>query len=82
VARAGLLRSRDSLAHPGAGKTVAAKHIMSYVAAVSGKDPKIEYVKSVILDSNPLLEAFGNAKTLRNDNSSRFGKVRVLMMRL
>jgi myosin-1 len=59
----------------GAGKTVAAKHIMSYVAAVSGKDPKIEYVKSVILDSNPLLEAFGNAKTLRNDNSSRFGKV-------
>ena len=58
----------------GAGKTVAAKHIMGYVAAVSGKDPKIEYVKSVILDSNPVLEAFGNAKTLRNDNSSRFGK--------
>ncbi len=58
----------------GAGKTVAAKHIMAYVAAVSGKDPKIEYVKSVILDSNPVLEAFGNAKTLRNDNSSRFGK--------
>lgn len=55
---------------------MAAKHIMSYVAAVSGKDPKIEYVKSVILDSNPLLEAFGNAKTLRNDNSSRFGKVK------
>jgi len=58
----------------GAGKTVAAKQIMQYIAQVSGGNEKVEYVKSVILDSNPLLEAFGNAKTLRNNNSSRFGK--------
>lgn len=58
----------------GAGKTVAAKQIMQYIAAVSGRSEKVEFVKSVILDSNPLLEAFGNAKTIRNNNSSRFGK--------
>lgn len=58
----------------GAGKTVAAKQIMQYIAAVSGHSDKVEFVKSVILDSNPLLESFGNAKTIRNNNSSRFGK--------
>ncbi|KAL6430461.1 hypothetical protein ACFW04_007819 [Cataglyphis niger] len=58
----------------GAGKTVAAKYIMSYVARVSGGGRKVQRVKDVILESNPLLEAFGNAKTMRNNNSSRFGK--------
>lgn len=47
---------------------------MQYVSAVSGGGEGVEYVKHVILESNPLLEAFGNAKTLRNNNSSRFGK--------
>uniref|UniRef100_W5LQQ3 Osteoclast-stimulating factor 1 n=1 Tax=Astyanax mexicanus TaxID=7994 RepID=W5LQQ3_ASTMX len=58
----------------GAGKTVAAKYIMSYISKVSGGGPKVQHVKDIILQSNPLLEAFGNAKTVRNNNSSRFGK--------
>ncbi|XP_066593037.1 unconventional myosin-Ie-like [Prorops nasuta] len=58
----------------GAGKTVAAKYIMSYIAKVSGGGKRVQRVKEIILESNPLLEAFGNAKTVRNNNSSRFGK--------
>ncbi|XP_042627851.1 unconventional myosin-Ie-like [Cyprinus carpio] len=58
----------------GAGKTVAAKYIMSYISKVSGGGTKVQHVKDIILQSNPLLEAFGNAKTVRNNNSSRFGK--------
>ncbi|XP_072166992.1 unconventional myosin-If-like [Diadema setosum] len=58
----------------GAGKTVAAKYIMSYIAKVSGGGSTVQHVKDIIIQSNPLLEAFGNAKTVRNNNSSRFGK--------
>ncbi|KAK6729445.1 hypothetical protein RB195_006476 [Necator americanus] len=58
----------------GAGKTVAAKYIMSYISRISGGGPKVQHVKDVILQSNPLLEAFGNSATVRNWNSSRFGK--------
>ncbi|KAI8913022.1 P-loop containing nucleoside triphosphate hydrolase protein, partial [Powellomyces hirtus] len=62
----------------GAGKTESAKLIMNYIAAVSGKGGSnnsiVDEVKRIILGSNPLLESFGNAKTLRNNNSSRFGK--------
>ncbi|XP_053860693.1 unconventional myosin-Ia isoform X1 [Vidua macroura] len=58
----------------GAGKTEASKLVMSYVAAVSSKGEEVDKVKEQLLQSNPVLEAFGNAKTVRNDNSSRFGK--------
>ncbi|XP_064574079.1 unconventional myosin-Ib isoform X3 [Zonotrichia leucophrys gambelii] len=58
----------------GAGKTEASKLVMSYVAAVCGKGAEVNQVKEQLLQSNPVLEAFGNAKTMRNDNSSRFGK--------
>lgn len=56
----------------GAGKTEAAKRIMQYIAAVSGEGGGgIEDVKEMVLATNPLLESFGCAKTLRNNNSSR-----------
>ncbi|PFX30409.1 unconventional myosin-Ib-like isoform X2 [Stylophora pistillata] len=58
----------------GAGKTEASKIVMQYVAAVSGKGWEVDRVKEQLLQSNPVMEAFGNAKTLKNDNSSRFGK--------
>lgn len=59
----------------GAGKTVAAKYIMSYIARISGGGTRVQHIKDVILESNPLLEAFGNAKTVRNNNSSRFVRI-------
>ncbi|KAK0425813.1 hypothetical protein QR680_009401 [Steinernema hermaphroditum] len=58
----------------GAGKTVAAKYIMNYISKSSGGGQRVQHVKEVILKSNPLLEAFGNSATVRNWNSSRFGK--------
>ncbi|KAJ2125795.1 class II myosin [Coemansia sp. RSA 1822] len=59
----------------GAGKTEAAKKIMEYIAAVSGgNSSSIKEIKDMVLATNPLLESFGCAKTLRNNNSSRHGK--------
>jgi myosin heavy subunit len=47
---------------------------LQFIAAATGHKAQVETVKDKLLQSNPVLEAFGNAKTNRNDNSSRFGK--------
>ena len=70
----------------GSGKTETTKYLMQQLAAASslaGGAPRDASAAEAsterqVLDSNPLLEAFGNAKTLRNDNSSRFGKFLML----
>jgi len=62
----------------GAGKTETTKIALNYLSLVSQSHKSGENtanVSSRILQANPVLEAFGNAKTLRNDNSSRFGKL-------
>lgn len=62
----------------GAGKTVSAKYAMRYFAAVGGSESETN-IERKVLASSPIMEAIGNAKTTRNDNSSRFGKFTKLL---
>ncbi|CAE7766969.1 XI-B [Symbiodinium sp. CCMP2592] len=65
----------------GAGKTETTKFVMKFLAMAGAADGEVTSVEKQVLESNPLLEAFGNARTLRNDNSSRFGKFIELQFR-
>ncbi|XP_043924449.1 unconventional myosin-Ih [Protopterus annectens] len=58
----------------GSGKTETSKKILQYYAFTCPITEQLEMIRDRLLLSNPVLEGFGNAKTLRNDNSSRFGK--------
>uniref|UniRef100_A0A665SWW6 Myosin heavy chain, fast skeletal muscle-like n=1 Tax=Echeneis naucrates TaxID=173247 RepID=A0A665SWW6_ECHNA len=58
----------------GAGKTVNTKRVIQYFATIAVASGKKGSLEDQIIAANPLLEAYGNAKTVRNDNSSRFGK--------
>uniref|UniRef100_A0A663NB72 Myosin heavy chain 7B n=1 Tax=Athene cunicularia TaxID=194338 RepID=A0A663NB72_ATHCN len=83
-----MLRNRENQSmlitgESGAGKTVNTKRVIQYFAIVAalgdtpGKKlemPGIGTLEDQIIEANPAMEAFGNAKTIRNDNSSRFGK--------
>jgi len=58
----------------GAGKTEASKILMQYITKISAGGAAADTIKDKLLQTNPVFEAFGCAKTVRNDNSSRFGK--------
>ena len=83
LARDGCHQSILVSGESGAGKTETVKIVMSHLASIqSGEEGRLQDSAEIhsnnivrrVIDSNPLLEAFGNAKTCRNDNSSRFGK--------
>lgn len=56
----------------GSGKTEAARIVLQFLVLVSGTDPLVKLTKDRLVQTGTLLEAFGNARTMRNDNASRF----------
>merc|ERR1712000_218745 len=77
-----MMRNRDNQSmlitgESGAGKTVNTKKVIQYFSLIAAGEAKVggkQSLEDQIVAANPAMEAFGNAKTTRNDNSSRFGK--------
>ena len=64
----------------GAGKSESTKLLTQYLAVANKASSSL--ITEQILETSPLLESFGNAKTLKNDNSSRFGKYIEILFRV
>lgn len=64
----------------GAGKTMSAKFVLKYLSHVAGSGNSESSIDKRLFATNPILEAIGNAKTTRNDNSSRFGKFMQILL--
>lgn len=62
------------LGESGSGKTEASKRVLQFMAMATQEDHVLQIIKDKLLVANLILEAFGNARTRNNDNSSRFGK--------
>ena len=80
LVKTGMSQSLVVSGESGAGKTETNKHLMQYIAWRSKSESPGTDLATAILEANPVLEAFGNAKTSRNNNSSRFGKFVKLAM--
>lgn len=69
----------------GAGKTENTKIVIQYLTAVAATiskksvsvEPEVDRLQNQILQANPVLESFGNAQTIRNNNSSRFVSIKI-----
>jgi len=72
--RTNLNQSMIVCGESGSGKTESAKYLLRYLAFIPQQEAKGHQLERQVIEANPILESFGNAKTLLNDNSSRFGK--------
>lgn len=69
---------RIFLGESGSGKTETARIVLQFLVLVSSDSKEAKLVKDRLVQANTLLEAFGNARTMRNDNASRFVRINII----